>query len=33
MYDLIATKLRKCKHDITSRLPVSCGIIEIERLI
>lgn len=33
MYDLIATKLRKCKHDITSRLPISCGIIKIERLL
>lgn len=29
MYDLIAIRLRRCKDDIVSRLPISCGIIEI----
>lgn len=32
MYDLIAMGLRRCKHDIASRLPVSCGITEVERI-
>lgn len=33
MYDLIAVRLKRCKHDIVSRLPVRCVIIEIERIL
>lgn len=33
MYDLIAIRLRRCKHDIAFRLPISWGIIEKERVL
>lgn len=33
MYDLIAIRLTRCKDDIVSRLPISCGIIEMERIL
>lgn len=31
MHDLIALRFRRRKHDIASRLPIGCGITEMER--
>lgn len=33
MYDLIVVRLRRYKHDIASRLPVSCVVIEMEQTL